>query len=1121
MSIPKQTYYTSSDDLVDISKDSPLTYIEWLQYENSFSKTEAFEQYNIYLTQWYDKKGISSLETQTSYIRNIYINLLKQITLEYTTSEEKRFLSNIDYDNDQDLDVALPFFAKKLKQIALYYASKRDEIKFVPTKVNLKGSDYGMSQLIISEIADILKNDTAVIDQLANSNLTIQDVLTNLDVNVVDLYDTEQNYYNIPNEALAKDYTNESTNRYNYFNMSSIPDSTRLFMSHTFNEALIELIRDVPVNLHTGTGTELREVDNSTLAISDIITGTELDRLDDQSFSNYLKNGELNISYEKLAFQKYSGTDYYYLSTGDTLSSTTSGQLFKADKPHRNLLNKFRPTILASPGENLYKREFLGGFFTTHGIGLINYTTLDYAFDIELEPNTIKYFPDPTTGARGYYSSYDLAGEVVKYYENVNWHKCDLTNHYSFGIQNQIENLIRFNPYQSIEDTRKSPAQGVFRFDDEYDFWSNTKSGQWTQSDIFPKNDTGVQPISSRQEDLLLGDKNIYSWRTDIYGNDFALVKTGIDQSKLTYTNTNNSIYETEYIETTASPMGGNLNCETGQLHTSKNLTEQKQVCGELHVRLNTCTSVLQLTSSSVSGIYSKYKVPGEINYKGAQIPLSGIATELENCLLDMDVIYDTVIFETEKYIVFEKILYNYETSTITSGQTNFSFIQKDFYDNKYEYVSNWWFDEPGNRILVAKTTVHPSLSSTTNRMIYPEIYTYDLSQSTVKQSYPDPDLNPTQLIYETNQYSLSSVQGQNGLHDIINVGAPVFTYNKDSQRFQIIQMGHDPAENMYMFKNDFRMYDQTIEYIKTSFYHNNYFTYTVNSDDMSIDSNYFTEINTNISVDTWHYTENTIYLSCTANGTTLTPVENSSSAWTYGNNYFNFTGNRDIVMSFDFAMSGTLNDRSLSANGLSVIFYKARKVENIKNYKGGLPAENYEVLDHGGLGPAFTYYPDISGTSTNLALTGLDSAHAAVILDATGNIAGDTSSPSNSVVTLGPYDTRDIYKNVDSLDVHDINLWQPLTGNTYEELKYIRCKVVLTNLGRTINVYMKSSTGSQFKLVSTTNISSYFSTGYESPGRMKVSLASNTSTSPGIIAIKNITITGEANTDDSLVITT
>jgi hypothetical protein len=39
-------------------------------------------------------------------------------------SDEKRFLSNINFDDNQSLDIAIPFFTKKIKKICQYYAQQ-------------------------------------------------------------------------------------------------------------------------------------------------------------------------------------------------------------------------------------------------------------------------------------------------------------------------------------------------------------------------------------------------------------------------------------------------------------------------------------------------------------------------------------------------------------------------------------------------------------------------------------------------------------------------------------------------------------------------------------------------------------------------------------------------------------------------------------------------------------------------------------------------------------------------------------------------------------------------------------------------------------------------------------
>ena len=691
MSNSNRRFYTSSDETLAASTLKPFTYFEWLKYESSFDRDNAFEQYTTYLNQWYMQKGVSSATTQKEYVRNLYVNLLKQVALDYTSPEEKRFIKNINYENDDDLDIVLPFFAKKLKQIAIYYAGQREEIKFSPIKANLKGSSYGIGQIIYKQVADMLQYDPYIQDQLTDLDLQLTDILANLTIDTVELYDTEQNYYNIPPQSIDTEYVNSSTDRFNYFNMSIIPDSTKLFLSETFTESLIELISQVPVILQTqpdrvgmlegsdSTTYNLQTDDNNTLGITDVITGTELDRLDDSQFINYDKTGELNITYEQLAFQKYSGADYYYLKTGSTLNDTVSGKLFTASSPHSDMLNRFHPSIASRKGENLYKEQYIGGFFTTTGVGLLNYTTLDHSYRFQPTVDMSYYFPDPEVGAAGYYGAYDNFSTPVVYHENVNWNKQSITSHYNYGLQRQYKNMLRFAPYQSSDDTFQQPIAGVSRHDDKFDFWSQDGNNDWSNDDIFPVLQEYVQPIVERSDQLLTGNKVVYKWKTDIYGNNYALIKQAIHSDYPTPVNQDTTRYDTNYSTSSVVPQSDVTNPVTGRLHNSKSITDQKSLSGTLVLRNNSTMGVQTLLSESLSGIYDKYSAAGTIDYRNTTVVLNDIKNEILTQLLDFEIIYDTIILETTNYTVFEKINYDHNTGTISSGQKNFAFIKKTY----------------------------------------------------------------------------------------------------------------------------------------------------------------------------------------------------------------------------------------------------------------------------------------------------------------------------------------------------------------------------------------------------------------------------------------------------------
>ena len=82
--------------------------------------------------------------TSSTDVKEMYVSLLKDIALNYTTVEEKRFLLNIDYNNPRDLDIIIPFYSRKIKQIAQYYSKKREDVVQSSFRNTLKGSDFGV-----------------------------------------------------------------------------------------------------------------------------------------------------------------------------------------------------------------------------------------------------------------------------------------------------------------------------------------------------------------------------------------------------------------------------------------------------------------------------------------------------------------------------------------------------------------------------------------------------------------------------------------------------------------------------------------------------------------------------------------------------------------------------------------------------------------------------------------------------------------------------------------------------------------------------------------------------------------------------------------------------------------
>ena len=110
-----------TNDLQDEKFDlaSPFSFIEYLDYAQILNNsTQNVNNYKKYLTEW-DDTNLNTRNVETNTIRDQFLILFKDINENYTTVEEKRYLTTIDFNNEENLAIALPFFAKKIKEICI------------------------------------------------------------------------------------------------------------------------------------------------------------------------------------------------------------------------------------------------------------------------------------------------------------------------------------------------------------------------------------------------------------------------------------------------------------------------------------------------------------------------------------------------------------------------------------------------------------------------------------------------------------------------------------------------------------------------------------------------------------------------------------------------------------------------------------------------------------------------------------------------------------------------------------------------------------------------------------------------------------------------------------------
>ena len=209
---------------------APLSFQDWLKYNNAlFTNADDFlYRYQSYLNNWYDVKNLQK-PAREIITKSLYTLLINEIVLSFTSSDERRFLKNIDFNNNRDLAVAVPFFAKKVKDICLYYSTLRDDVKTSVIKYNLKGSIYGTESLIYNQISKSLETEDLT-ELITSLNLSLSDIRNNMVIDIEELFDEYPNYYDVSPNLPASAY-NATNSQEEYFSANQYDIDKTLFLN--------------------------------------------------------------------------------------------------------------------------------------------------------------------------------------------------------------------------------------------------------------------------------------------------------------------------------------------------------------------------------------------------------------------------------------------------------------------------------------------------------------------------------------------------------------------------------------------------------------------------------------------------------------------------------------------------------------------------------------------------------------------------------------------------------------------------------------------------------------------------------------------------------------------------
>ena len=812
---------TNSNSIVFLDANAPFSFTEFLKHTDSlYGPTIYNDFYTAYLKAWYGTVS-KATTNEEQFIQKQYVSLLKEISLTYTTEDERRYLQNINFEDPEDLEIVIPFYVKKIKEIILFYKSRRDKTKFVIEKNKRKTTDFAIERAIKENIIDYLfdSNTRSVL------NLDIDQITNDLQIEVEELVDTFGAYLDLSKPPA--NYGSQSREDFFSSNLNEVNADDIIGLTNSLKKTLFNnvFLKELGTAFTINVNLNYDPVCSPNNPIGYFIR--------EKTFNGVPPDAQPAL-YKKL-LEKYIGVDLYYI-TKDTTGAILSGRLLTSANPSGNLINTKNASTATIPANDLAPLKKIGLFFNEDNLGMLKFGSSSFTYEIDstkLVTGETYVYPDPlaygSNNAPVIFTTNNIQdinnisigfgwGDVKSepkdqsfyaYYSNQQtFETADInknglidqfTELYNSGYAYDWKEDVYGNEYGIFKDVGGQYSYGELSLDDitnESYFVKLLAFNGWLFTDFRPASSAAVYTNSGPYN----GINNV--------------IMSGISANCGTFTGTTTPYYLnfrsfTPYQDIPASydlyptldpknwvlqdqVLDGNktlLSTATGS-NTTRSVIEKCDLQGKLFVK-NIVTNTISPLSTALYNTFFKYP--------------SAVKTEIYNNVKDFELYYNTIVLYTDNYIVIDKI--EYEVDDFVKPKT-FN-IYKISNQNAFNKISNTFFIPKLNQLLFYVTDVGGYVNDN-YKIIYPTLYVYDLINNDIKQIYPDSNTTQTELFAN---FSLSGLQGEFGSYpvNIIEVTTPKLTYNSYNDLFALTFIGKDSNKSPFVFDYKFKYRDNEV----------------------------------------------------------------------------------------------------------------------------------------------------------------------------------------------------------------------------------------------------------------------------------------------------------------------
>jgi hypothetical protein len=505
-----QTRDISNQETTREDANAPFSFQEWSIRNFGTIADKENIQYERYLRDWYRERDEEV--TTAENIKEDYIQLLKQITLIFGTEEEQLQLSDIDFDDETQVKLAIPFYASKIKEIAQYFVFKREAIKKAKLKYNMVNTNQALERLFYEYILKAFTKNkfdneyTVINDPAILSAVPDLSASQNMFIEIEEIYDDSSYFDRDPSLPLSTYFVNTSADS-EFLQTKGLTDDD---FEWIYNTGVSQLCADNPllwvvdsVIAQYENGIPLSAVENN---ITNVLNDYNRIKLTQKYLGEdqyIISGGFYSMPSGALNFDLAAGNNWFYWPSGDNLFSVSDLVLDPINLTESDLIDSG-----ATAGKTLTSADIL---FTQVGsdikgawLKLTDKATLN-------ETMSARFFPGKTTFTYPF-PGFGLSGEDLpwtgKEYSNI--------NRTFFFLEKETQTAI-WNLYQSSLSAATTAFNPLYIYDSKLTESGATAGSDFESADVI----TARQSTSDGSDNGVYTDQQDYAWlykmdKTDI-----------------------------------------------------------------------------------------------------------------------------------------------------------------------------------------------------------------------------------------------------------------------------------------------------------------------------------------------------------------------------------------------------------------------------------------------------------------------------------------------------------------------------------------------------------------------------------------------------------------------------